>query len=136
MKVQFKALPSNSPSLFPEDIFSRIPENHPVRLVNEVVDKLDIGQLIKQYKGGGTTSFHPRMMIKVLFYAYLNDIYSCRRIEKALQENINFMWLSWISFSRSQYDQSFSWSPSEKCPGQCVRRSGKFGVATFRARQI
>ncbi len=68
MKVQFKALPSHSPSLFPEDIFSRIPENHPVRLVNEVVDKLDIGQLIKQYKGGGTTSFHPRMMIKVLFY--------------------------------------------------------------------
>src|SRR5690606_8384190 len=50
MKVQFKALPSHSPSLFPEDIFSRIPENHPVRLVNEVVDKLDIGQLIKQYK--------------------------------------------------------------------------------------
>lgn len=94
MKVQFKALPSHSPSLFPEDIFSRIPENHPVRLVNEVVDKLDIGQLIKQYKGGGTTSFHPRMMIKVLFYAYLNNIYSCRRIEKALQENIHFMWLS------------------------------------------
>jgi transposase len=93
MKVQFKALPSNSPSLFPEDIFSKIPENHPVRLVNEVVDKLDIGQLIKQYKGGGTTSFHPRM-IKVLFYAYLNNIYSCRRIEKALQENIHFMWLS------------------------------------------
>jgi transposase len=94
MKVQFKALPSHSPSLFPEDIFSKIPENHPVRLVNEVVDKLDIGQLIKQYKGGGTTSFHPRMMIKVLFYAYLNNIYSCRRIEKALQENIYFMWLS------------------------------------------
>lgn len=94
MKVQFKALPSHSPSLFPEDIFSKIPENHPVHLVNEVVDKLDIGQLIKQYKGGGTTSFHPRMMIKVLFYAYLNNIYSCRRIEKALQENIHFMWLS------------------------------------------
>src|SRR5690606_27169218 len=49
MKVQFKALPSHSPSLFPEDIFSRIPENHPVRLVNEVVDKLDIGQLKPAY---------------------------------------------------------------------------------------
>jgi len=94
MKVQFKGLPSNNPSLFPEDIFAKIPENHPVRLVNEVVDKLDIGQLIKQYKCGGTTSFHPRMMIKVLFYAYLNNIYSCRRIERALQENIHFMWLS------------------------------------------
>jgi len=85
MKVQFKALSSNSPSLFPEDIFSKTPENHPVRLVNEVVDKLDIGQLIKQYKGGGTTSLHPRMMIKVLFYAYLNNIYSVWFYVKASQ---------------------------------------------------
>src|SRR5690606_13458647 len=57
-------------------------------------DRLDIDHIIGQYKGGGTTSFHPRMMIKVLFYAYLSNIYSCRRIEKSLQENIYFMWLS------------------------------------------
>lgn len=94
MKVQFKALPSNSPVLFPENIFDRIPLNHPVRLVNQVVDQLDIAHLIGQYKGGGTTSFHPRMLLKVLFYAYLSNIYSCRKIERALQENIHFMWLS------------------------------------------
>jgi transposase len=94
MKVQFKALPSKSPVLFPENIFDKIPQNHPVRLVDEVVDSLDIDHIIKQYKGGGTTSFHPRMMIKVLFYAYLSNVYSCRKIEKALQENIHFMWLS------------------------------------------
>ena len=94
MKVQFKALPSNSPSLFPENIFDKIPSNHPVRLVNQVVDRLDIEDIITTYKGGGTTSYHPRMLIKVLFYAYLTNIYSCRKIEKALQENIHFMWLS------------------------------------------
>lgn len=94
MKVQFKALPSNSPSLFPEDIFYKIPANHPVRLVNQVVDNLDLEPIIKGYKGGGTTSYHPRMLIKVLFYAYLSNIYSCRKIEKALLENIHFMWLS------------------------------------------
>jgi transposase len=94
MKVQFKALPSNSPSLFPEDIFAKIPSNHPVRLVNQVVDDLNLDHIIKLYKGGGTTSYHPRMLIKVLFYAYLSNIYSCRKIEKALQENIYFMWLS------------------------------------------
>lgn len=93
-KIQFKHLPLNSPSLFPQDIFEKIPINHPVRLINEVVDRLDIDHIIKQYKGGGTTSFHPRMMIKVLFYAYTTNVYSCRKIEKALQENIHFMWLS------------------------------------------
>lgn len=94
MKVQFKALPSNSPSLFPGDIFAKISSNHPVRLVNQVVDDLNLDHIIKLYKGGGTTSYHPRMLIKVLFYAYLSNIYSCRKIEKALQENIYFMWLS------------------------------------------
>jgi transposase len=33
-------------------------------------------------------------MIKILFYSYLSNIYSCRKIEKALHENIHFMWLS------------------------------------------
>ena len=92
--IQFKLLPLSAPSLFPEDIFEKISVNHPVRLVSEVVDQLDIDAIIKQYKGGGTTSYHPRMMIKILFYAYTNNIYSCRKIEKALQENIHFMWLS------------------------------------------
>lgn len=94
MKVQFKALPSNSPSRFPKDIFERTPAHHPVRLVNQVVDSLDLEYIIKQYKGGGTTSYHPRMLIKVLFYAYLSNSYSCRKIESSLQQNIYFMWLS------------------------------------------
>ena len=72
----------------------KIAPNHPVRIVNSVVDALDISSLLSSYKGGGSSSYHPRMMLKVLFYAYLNNIYSCRKIEKALQENIHFMWLS------------------------------------------
>ncbi|RYY82290.1 MAG: IS1182 family transposase, partial [Chitinophagaceae bacterium] len=43
---------------------------------------------------GGTSSFHPRMLLKVLVYAYINNIYSSRKIEEALQQNIHFMWLA------------------------------------------
>lgn len=46
------------------------------------------------YLGGGNPAYHPRMMIKVLFYSYLSNIYSCRKIEKALIENIQFMFIS------------------------------------------
>ena len=57
--------------------------SHPVKpsrsLVGQVVDQLDLEHIIRQHKGGGTTSFHTRMRIKVLFYAYLSNIYSCRR---------------------------------------------------------
>ncbi|MCL4640031.1 MAG: hypothetical protein QHC79_04120 [Pseudosphingobacterium sp.] len=56
--ILFKALPSNSPSLFREDIFTKIPLNHPVRLVNEVVDKLNIDHILGQYKVE-VPSFHP-----------------------------------------------------------------------------
>ena len=93
-RVVFKAQPLNSLSLFPEDIFAKIPDNHPVRLVSEVVDHLNISNLLDEYRGGGTSSYHPRMMLKVLFYSYLSNVYSCRKIEKALQENIHFMWIS------------------------------------------
>ncbi len=93
-KIVFKELTSKQNVLFPVSLSDRIPSNHPVRIVDQVVNLLDIDSLLLQYKGGGTSSYHPRMMLKVLFYAYLNNIYSCRKIEKALQENIHFMWLS------------------------------------------
>jgi len=92
--VVFKPLTSSQVVLFPENIGDRIASNHPVRLVSTVVDELDISSIMSNYKGGGTSSFHPRMMLKVLFYSYLSNVYSCRKIEKALQENIYFMWLS------------------------------------------
>lgn len=90
----FKPLSSSQAVLFPQNIGDRIPANHPARLVDKVVDELDLSSIISNYKGGGTSSFHPRMMIKVLFYSYLSNVYSCRKIEKALEENIYFMWLS------------------------------------------
>jgi transposase len=93
-KVVFKQQPGKCPELFPENIFDKIPSEHPVRLVDKVVDAIDISHILKQYKGGGTSAYHPRMMLKVLFYAYLSNIYSCRKIAKALRENIHFMFLS------------------------------------------
>lgn len=96
-KIVFKEFAGTQPTLFPENILDKIALNHPVRLVNEVVDNLDISTIISKYQGGGTSSFHPRMMIKVLFYSYLSNIYSCRKIERSLHENIHFMWLSGCS---------------------------------------
>lgn len=74
--IVFKPLTSSQSVLFPEHIGGRIAENHPVKLVDKVVDELDLSSIINNYKGGGTSSFHPRMMIKVLFYSYLNNVYS------------------------------------------------------------
>jgi len=98
MKPVFKEYIQGQNTIFPESIDSYIPKNHVVRLVSEIVDKLDISPIMATYKGGGTSSYHPRMMLKVLFYAYLTNTFSSRKIEKALRENINFMWLSGKQF--------------------------------------
>lgn len=93
-KIVFKNETGKCPELFPENIFDKIPDNHPVRLIDTVVNSIDISDILKKYKGGGTSAYHPRMMIKVLFYSYLSNIYSCRKIAKALHENIHFMFIS------------------------------------------
>ncbi|MHB9057188.1 MAG: IS1182 family transposase [Paludibacteraceae bacterium] len=98
MQPIFKQYNQGQAELFPQRLDDYIGENDPVRLVNQVVDELDLSQVIQSYKGGGTTSFCPRMMIKVLFYAYMRNIYSCRKIEAALSENVHFLWLSGKQF--------------------------------------
>jgi len=50
--------------------------------------------LVEEHSKEGKPEYHPKMMLKVMVYAYMDNIYSSRKIEKAMRENINFMWLS------------------------------------------
>jgi len=93
-RIRFKSYSPNQAMLLPPSLDEMIPSNHPVRVVNRVVDQIDIRPLIRTYKGGGRSSYHPRMLLKVLIYAYLRNIYSSRQMEDSLRENIYFMWLS------------------------------------------
>ncbi len=94
MKPVFKQYNQNQLMLLPPSLEELVPKNHPVRVVNKVVDKLNIDHILSQYKGGGTSSFDPRMLLKVLVYSYMINTYASRKIERLLQENIHFMWLS------------------------------------------
>ena len=71
----------------------KIPATHSVRVVDAVIESLNVDTILSSYRGGGNSCFHPRQMLKILVYAYLNNIYSSRRIEQCLQENIYYMWL-------------------------------------------
>jgi transposase len=94
LKAVFKRYNQNQLMLLPPSLDELIDADHPVRVVNQVIDNLDDRALIRQYKGGGTSSYHPRMLLKVMVYSYLCNIYSSRRMEAAIKENIHFMWLS------------------------------------------
>lgn len=95
--VIFKQYNQQQSLLLPPSVEELIGEKHLVRVVNEVVESMDISDLINLYKGGGTSSFHPRMLLKVLLYGYSVKIYTGRRIAKALAQDIHFMWLAGMS---------------------------------------
>lgn len=71
-----------------------IPKNHLVRVVNTIVDSLELKPLYDRYKEGGCPAYHPRMMLKVMIYSFSQKTYSSRQIAKALRENVNFMWIA------------------------------------------
>ena len=89
-KVSFKPTYQNQAMLFPPDLNEMVSADHPVRVVDRIIDSLDIGLLLARYKPGGTSSYHPRMLLKVLVYAYMNNIYSSRKIEDVLGRDIYF----------------------------------------------
>ena len=91
MQPVFKHHSVHQQVLFPLNLNDLISENHSSRLIDSVVEKLEISEIISQYKGGGTSSYHPKMLLKILFYSYLNNIYSYREIAKAVKENIYFI---------------------------------------------
>lgn len=93
-KVTWKTNNQNQLSLLPPSYDDLVPVNHPVRIINSILDQVDISSIEATYKGGGTSSYHPRVLLKILVYAYLRNLYSSRKIEQSLSENIHFMWLS------------------------------------------
>lgn len=63
-------------------------------MINHTVNQLDLTFHLSTYCGGGITAYHPRMLLKVLLYAYCLKLYIGRKIANALRSDITFMWLS------------------------------------------
>ena len=93
-KLHFRPYIPNQTVLFPQRIDENIAADDPVRIVNAVVDNLNLDKFKKLYKKTGRSAYHPKMMLKVIIYAYMNNIYSCRKIEKLLFRDIHYIWLA------------------------------------------
>lgn len=89
----FKPYDSDQLQLLPPGLEELVPVNHPSRIVKKVIDEIDIRPINRKYKGGGASSYHPRMLLKVLVYGYLTNTYSSRKLEEQVRQNIHFMWL-------------------------------------------
>lgn len=76
------------------DINVLISSDHLVRIVDSAIENIEMQNLDVYYRGGGSSSYHPKMMLKLWIYSYCEGIYTSRRLSKALREQIPFIWLS------------------------------------------
>lgn len=93
-KIHFRDYNPKQMILFPQRLDKDIAENDPVRVVDAVIDNLRLDNFKKLYKERGRSPYHPKMMLKAVIYGYMNNLYSCRRIEAALKRDIHFIWLA------------------------------------------
>ncbi len=81
--------------LISEEFAERIiPNNDSVRLLDEIIDEMDLWSLFHTYSNNGRKyATNPRTLLKILVYANMQGIFSSRDIEKSCKRDINFLWL-------------------------------------------
>lgn len=92
--LHFRSYDPDQTLLFPQRIDRDIPKDDPVRILKSVIESLDLSGFKKLYHERGRSPYHPKMMLMVILYSYMNNVYSCRKIEKLLYRDIYYIWLS------------------------------------------
>jgi len=93
-KIVFKPYYQDQQFLLPKNIDDFVAPGHIVRFISKIIDHMDVQHVIDTYKGGGTSSYNPKMLLKSWILGFANRIYSCRLVAKALRENLPFIWIS------------------------------------------
>ena len=96
MGTTFRPYQPDQMLLLPQDLREWVPEGHLAHHVSDLVDALDLGAFYAPYKGDGrrNSPYDPRMMVKVLIYAYGTGTFSSRKMAGKLEEDIAFRMLA------------------------------------------
>lgn len=91
--AQFKPYLFGHRELIPAFLDDWIPEDHLVRTVSDIVDQLDLSELLHRYSERGEEAYHPRMLLKILFYGVATGVFSSRKLQHAIHYDVCFRWL-------------------------------------------
>jgi transposase/IS5 family transposase len=80
--------------LFPPSVEDWFPENHLARFIVEVIERLDLSELTRQYVGRGSAAHHPAVLLGLLIYGYTTGIPSSRKIERATFDSVAFRYIA------------------------------------------
>lgn len=91
-KVQvYKRYEPRQEYLLPLSTEDFISSNHIARLVDHIVESINLDFIYNRYIGGGTSAYHPKMLLKVWLLGHIMKIYLSRGLSQALRENLAFI---------------------------------------------
>jgi transposase len=96
MAISYRPYEPQQVMLLPAALQDWLPAGHLAYFISDTVDALDLKAFYARYAGGGSRNqpFHPAMMVKVLVYAYATGVFSSRKIERRLHEDLAFRMLA------------------------------------------
>src|ERR1700757_3723998 len=80
--------------LLPPSVEDWLPERHLARFVVEVVESLDLRSMTGGYRGSGSASYHPSMLLALLIYGYATGVFSSRKLERAAYDSVAFRFIA------------------------------------------
>ena len=90
----FRAIDRETGFLLPPSIDEWLPEKHLARFVVEVIDGLDLSAMVGSYRGSGSASYHPALLLGILVYGYATGVFSSRKLERATYDSVAFRFIA------------------------------------------
>jgi transposase len=90
----FRTIDRETGFLLPPSVDDWLPERHLARFVVEVIDRLDLGAMIGSYRGSGSASYHPAVLLGILVYGYATGVLSSRKLELATYDSVAFRFVA------------------------------------------
>ena len=90
----FRQVDRETGFLLPPSVDEWLPERHLARFVVEVIDRLDLSAMVKAYRGSGSASYHPSVLLGLLVYGYATGVFSSRKLERASYDSVAFRFIA------------------------------------------
>ena len=90
----FRQVDRETAFLLPPSVDEWLPERHLARYVVDVIEQLDLSSMVNAYRGSGSASYHPSMLLGLLVYGYATGVFSSRKIERATYDSVAFRFIA------------------------------------------
>jgi transposase len=90
----FRTIDRETAYLLPPSVDEWLPERHLARFIVEVIDRLDLSAMSKSYRGTGSASYHPALLLGLLVYGYATGVFSSRKLERATYDSVAFRFIA------------------------------------------